>query len=137
MPYLNENVPILVIFYVLNLIHCRVQTSYVTVDPKKKKEPYAAQEGSGQIHQQHTEQSPPTMTSSPGTSPALDTLAAAAQIGRENIEHSMAAVHSSKQRGNAGTLRRARMIITVHRTQAYEKWLEENPIQDVITGDDE
>lgn len=115
----------------------RVQTSYVTVDPKKKKELYVAQEGSSQFHHQHMQQSPPIMATSLGTSPALDALAAAAQIGRENMEQSMAALHSSRQRGNAGTLRRARMIITVHRTQAYKKWLEENPVQDIITGDDE
>lgn len=36
-----------------------------------------------------------------------------------------------------GTLRRARIVITVQRTDAYKKWLEENPIQDVISGEED
>lgn len=112
----------------------------MTVDPKKKKEPYAAEaadEGSPRIHQHPTQPSAP-VTSLPVTSQALETLAAAAQIGRENIEQSVAAAQHSPQRpkSSAGALRRARIIITVQRTEAYKKWLEENPVQDIITEDD-
>jgi len=32
-------------------------------------------------------------------------------------------------------LRRARIVITVRRTQSYKAWLEENPLQAVIAGD--
>lgn len=32
-------------------------------------------------------------------------------------------------------LRRARIVITVRRTQSYKEWLEENPLQAVIAGD--
>lgn len=82
----------------------------------------------------------PAAHTSPGHSQALDTLATAAKAGRENLEQSMASVQlssHSKQKSAAGTLRRARMIITLQRTEVYKKWLEENPVQDIITGDDE
>jgi hypothetical protein len=121
----------------------RVQTSYVTVDPKKKKDhgAPASDDGSVRFHQPQMQSHAPMAHTSPGTSQALDALAAAAQIGRENIEQSLAAAHSSspqsKQKSTAGALRRARMIITVQRTEAYKKWLEENPVQDIIAGDDE
>ena len=44
---------------------------------------------------------------------------------------------SSRQRGSAGgrELRRARIVITVKRTEDYERWLEENPLQAIIAGD--
>lgn len=32
-------------------------------------------------------------------------------------------------------LRRARIVITVKRTESYKKWLEENPLQAIIAGD--
>lgn len=98
----------------------------------------ASGDGSGRLHQQQMQQDTPVAHTSPGTSKALDTLAAAAQVGREKIEQSLSAAQlSSKQKGVSGTMRRARMIITVQRTDAYKKWLRENPVQEVITGDDE
>jgi hypothetical protein len=139
-------------FFFANQVYCcilslkllqRVQTSYVTVDPKKKKDhgAPASDDGSVRFHQPQMQSHAPMAHTSPGTSQALDALAAAAQIGRENIEQSLAAAHSSspqsKQKSTAGALRRARMIITVQRTEAYKKWLEENPVQDIIAGDDE
>ena len=32
-------------------------------------------------------------------------------------------------------LRRARIVITVKRTDSYKQWLEENPLQAIIAGD--
>jgi hypothetical protein len=32
-------------------------------------------------------------------------------------------------------MRRARIVITVKRTDSYRKWLEENPLQAIIAGD--
>lgn len=32
-------------------------------------------------------------------------------------------------------LRRARIVITVKRTEGYKQWLEENPLQAIIAGD--
>ena len=38
---------------------------------------------------------------------------------------------------NIRELRRARIVITVKRTESYERWLEENPLQAIIAGDDD
>lgn len=38
-------------------------------------------------------------------------------------------------RGQGRELRRARIVITVKRTQSYKRWLEENPLQAVVVGD--
>lgn len=32
-------------------------------------------------------------------------------------------------------LRRARIVITVQRTESYKQWLDENPLQAIIAGD--
>ena len=41
------------------------------------------------------------------------------------------------RRGNAGgrELRRARIVVTVRRTEAYKRWLEENPLQAIIANE--
>jgi hypothetical protein len=40
------------------------------------------------------------------------------------------------RRGSGGRdLRRARIVITVQRTESYKRWLEENPLQAMIAGD--
>lgn len=40
-------------------------------------------------------------------------------------------------KASGGTLRRARIVITVKRTADYKKWLEENPLQDNHAGHDD
>jgi hypothetical protein len=46
--------------------------------------------------------------------------------------------HAATSRPAAGReLRRARIIITVKRTENYKQWLEENPLQEMITGEGE
>jgi hypothetical protein len=43
------------------------------------------------------------------------------------------------QKGSKGSgsreLRRARIVITVRRTEGYKQWLEENPLQAILAGD--
>ena len=41
------------------------------------------------------------------------------------------------QSSKSSTLRRARIVITVRRTEAYVKWLRDNPIHDVHAGQDD
>ena len=43
---------------------------------------------------------------------------------------------SVRSRSTAGAreLRRARIVITVRRTESYQRWLEENPLQAIIAG---
>jgi hypothetical protein len=41
-----------------------------------------------------------------------------------------------RQAGSSGReLRRARIVITVKRTESYKQWLEENPLQAIIASD--
>lgn len=90
----------------------RVQTSYVTVEPKRRK-----QQSGSEDPRQRAEQE---VSSSMGEA-ASD----------------QAAQGSSRQKGSPGgrELRRARIVITVKRTEDYERWLEENPLQAIIAGD--
>ena len=103
----------------------RVQTSYVTVAPKRRKQ----QQGSGQVGDEAQAQEPVSVPPHTAES-ATSSQGQAAPQG------------SSRQRGSgAGAaaagreLRRARIVITVKRTQSYEQWLEENPLQAIISGD--
>lgn len=95
----------------------RLQTSYVAVEPKKKKERAAS-------------------TTSSETSRSLPTAASGPIIDRS---HAVTFDPSVSHHENLpeGTLRRSRIVITVKRTEAYVKWLKENPIQDINSGDDD
>lgn len=112
-----------------------IQTSYVTVEPKKRKD-----QGHSVSFSEETGRLPQVR---PGQSRALDTLAVAAEAGRAKLDQSTVATATSsisspgKSKGSAGALRRSRIVITVRRTEAYKKWLDENPIQDIISGEDE
>lgn len=44
---------------------------------------------------------------------------------------------SQLMKATGGTLRRARIVITMKRTADYKKWLEDNPLQDTHSGHDE
>ena len=121
----------------------RIQTSYVVVEPKKRKEYLlpsavtACEESEGSPRSEILTST--EIVSHPRQYPALDTLAVAANKGQATLDHS--AVSSVLSPGNskfsAGSLRRARIVITLQRTEAYTKWLEENPIQDIISGEDD
>lgn len=91
----------------------RVQTSYVTVEPKRRKPAPAA-----------TPASPSTLSVS-GTQPTY--VSSTPLPPQESIQ---------TRRGSSGReLRRARIVITVKRTESYKRWLEENPLQAIIAGD--
>jgi len=81
----------------------RVNTSYVTVEPKRKKQ-----------QQQGTEQQkqPPNESTQ---------LASQTQYSDEQ-----------ERRSSTRELRRARIVITVRRTESYKVWLEDNPHRTVI-----
>lgn len=90
-----------------------MQTSYVTVEPKRRKPAPAA-----------TPASPSTLSVS-GTQPTY--VSATPLPPQESIQ---------TRRGSSGReLRRARIVITVKRTESYKRWLEENPLQAIIAGD--
>eukprot|EP00545_Synedropsis_sp_CCMP1620_P010172 CAMPEP_0119010922 /NCGR_PEP_ID=MMETSP1176-20130426/5343_1 /TAXON_ID=265551 /ORGANISM="Synedropsis recta cf, Strain CCMP1620" /LENGTH=188 /DNA_ID=CAMNT_0006963671 /DNA_START=338 /DNA_END=901 /DNA_ORIENTATION=+ len=85
----------------------RVTTSYVTVEPKRKK-------------QQQQQGAPPEQGGEAASNVASLPPASEEQERRSNTTRE---------------LRRARIVITVRRTQSYKAWLEENPLQAVIAGD--
>jgi hypothetical protein len=91
----------------------RLQTSYVAVEPKKKKET-----SSETSHRSH-----PTAASEPIIDRSQAVTFDPSVSHHENLPE--------------GTLRRSRIVITVKRTEAYVKWLKENPIQDIHSGDDD
>jgi hypothetical protein len=76
----------------------RVTTSYVTVEPKRKKQSHGESEAS-----RFASLPPPAE------------------------EH--------ERRSSSRELRRARIVVTVRRTESYKAWLDENPLQAVIAGD--
>ncbi|CAB9496939.1 expressed unknown protein [Seminavis robusta] len=92
----------------------RVQTSYVTVEPKRRKQQQQAS-GHGGDEPQRAVPPLPESAALPPTQGATRQRGSGAAGGRE--------------------LRRARIVITVKRTQSYERWLEENPLQAIIAGD--
>lgn len=105
----------------------RLQTSYVAVEPKKKKDRAAS------ISDQPTSHgSLPTPAESAAT-----TAAAASRIDQSQSAGMDIPSIPEQQNLSEGTLRRSRIVITVKRTDAYVQWLKENPIQDVHSGDDD
>ena len=93
----------------------RVQTSYVTVEPKRRRQDASPQSsGAGTA-------GPSTQHHGPATTAAASKEADSSQ-GRPSA---------------ARELRRARIVITVKRTESYKQWLEDNPLQAVIAGDDD
>lgn len=87
----------------------------MTVEPKRRKQ----QQGPGQ-----------------GDSP----VPGAASFPSETVpDHAAAQQGPSRPRvptaPGGRELRRARIVITVKRTESYERWLQENPLQAIIAGD--
>lgn len=90
----------------LTITHHRVQTSYVSVEPKRRKE---------------------------DPSPTVPVAKMPSSYGSH---HPPMDPEPQRGKGVAGRdLRRARIVITVQRTKSYEKWLEENQLQAIIAGD--
>lgn len=111
----------------------RIQTSYVAVEPKRKATPtpttaesFAATPVAHEPRRALTPSAVPSSTEAkklPPTSEVTDQP----RPGR-----------LKKSRGSAaGELRRARIVITVKRTEEYKRWLEENPSQEIVEGDEE
>lgn len=125
----------------------RIQTSYVSVEPKKRREfgpsRSVGEEASGSP-QTGTGATSTTTGSSSRPSQAIDSslpLAAAGpsrigQPGASAIDSSMSP-SPAKPKSSSGSMRRARIVITVKRTEAYKQWLKDNPIQDTHAGHDD
>jgi len=130
---------------IATIVH--IQTSYVTVEPKKRREhrPISVSDEASGSPKTGTGATSAT-TGTPSRQPqAMDSPRPPAnrpghsrisQPGPSNLDSSTS-VSSGKPKSSAGAMRRARIVITVKRTNAYKKWLEDNPIQDTRTGHDE
>jgi hypothetical protein len=96
------------------LVWCRVQTSYVAVEPKRRR------------------QDPRRSSNRSDTgdlAASLSTTAASAEV---------LGTGESQDRSQSGReLRRARIVITVKRTESYRQWLLDNPLQSVLAGDED
>jgi len=99
----------------------RVRTSYVSVEPKRKK-------------QSSSSGTTPTMPpkQSPVFTDPLNIGASHQDISMEESERHRKSIASGRARGVP--LRRARIVITVRRTRDYEVWLEETPYDAIIGG---
>lgn len=125
-----------------NFFCSRVHTSYVTVEPKRRKQAIMQQT-------QQEENSPRVQAvSSSGDTSAIPSTPERVTSSEAGIQ-SAAAQHQDqgssrkgaqgRQRSAAGgrELRRARIVITVRRTESYKQWLQENPLQAIIAGNTE
>eukprot|EP00980_Cylindrotheca_fusiformis_P031147 scaffold25894_cov279-Cylindrotheca_fusiformis.AAC.1 len=118
----------------------RVHTSYVTVEPKRRKQP---------TQQTHPEDNPTSDQAGPITSgtSAQSSISANPTASRARAQSDVAGQqqpqqtpsHKGAQSGQRSAsggreLRRARIVITVRRTESYKQWLQENPLQAIIAG---
>lgn len=97
----------------------RIQTSYVIVEPKRRKASFT----------HHT-----------GIPSACEPESKHGIIPIQSDQFKVSSTPSTtarSKRGKGSELRRARIIITVERTPEYDQWLLENPTQDILTVDDE
>jgi len=129
----------------------RVQTSYVAVEPKRKK--HIAGEIAGTIEGQRAYDigeavhegssvdvmAAPSPTATPAHFPMVPSMeqATVATLPFEPQGEFSRSRKSQQGRGKGSPLRRARIIITVKRTEEYKLWLQENPLQIAIAGDTE
>jgi len=121
-------VPLTLNFIFITLLSSSVQTSYVTVEPKRKKRATPPVEGGSGFDQEQ-----------PGGSDIAHGPTTAAAYPQAHQYHTQEGRPPSRQRREGKRvereLKRARIVITVRRTAAYKQWLDDNPLQAVIAGD--
>lgn len=92
-----------------------METSYVSVEPKRRR------------------QAAP-LPGTPGEATTAGTAAAASPQQQQQPQQ-QSPLAAAVRGAAARDLRRARIVITVKRTEMYKQWLEDNPLQAVIAGD--
>jgi hypothetical protein len=110
--------------------HHRIQTSYVTVEPKRKRLPPS---GAGAAQPSSAGAGVASASAMPGYPPPQPY----AHAGLAQQHHYPGQQQGARGSAGAGSreLRRARIVITVKRTESYRQWLEENPVQAILAGD--
>lgn len=137
----------------------RIQTSYVAVGPKRKKARAPAYSDDLSRETQHKTGNASELErigghESTSLTQSIHSMKQSAASTSQISEHEARLISTPmsglpqgqvrqiprkpKDSGSGGKeLRRARMIITVKRTEDYKKWLLENPLQDVVSGDND
>ncbi|KAG7355919.1 hypothetical protein IV203_000605 [Nitzschia inconspicua] len=124
----------------------RIHTSYVCVEPKRKKpsSPPGQQDvlliqpsrssltelaEGGEVSAASTESDPQPV--------AAEAVGSASSISASVSNPASVTTSPPSRRGSSGgrELRRARIIVTVRRTESYKRWLEENPLQAIIASE--
>ncbi len=106
----------------------------MTVEPKKRKQPSQSTE-----QEDDSAQIQPTDSSSVSGSPLVTSVPSTADSKQpaqlSPMQEQTSIGRSSRSAGRE--LRRARIVITVRRTESYRRWLEENPLQAIIASEDD
>jgi hypothetical protein len=126
------NINTLFSILLINFVCTRVHTSYVTVEPKRRKQAMQQEENSPPGKAVSTSGDTSAIPSTPETVTSSET----GITGQNQEQGSSRKGAQGKQRSNAGVreLRRARIVITVRRSESYKQWLQENPLQAIIAG---
>jgi hypothetical protein len=123
--------------HILGLASCRVQTSYVSVEPKRRKQAPPSPHPTQPQQPGGVPPAGPSMALPPASPVAVPAVSGVA--GTPQLHVGVVADPGQQQRPRRGSsgreLRRARIVITVRRTENYKRWLEENPLQAIIAGD--
>jgi len=117
-----------------------VNTSYVTVEPKRRKNSSSHKELQEEgTHVSTPLESPTDKVPKPESlepiPPSSDTLEKTRSVLDETEESPVGALGGTRGRSSGRELRRARIVITLRRTESYTRWLEENPLQAMIAND--
>mmetsp|Transcript_26291 Transcript_26291/g.64095 ORF Transcript_26291/g.64095 Transcript_26291/m.64095 type:complete len:290 (+) Transcript_26291:360-1229(+) len=116
----------------------RVHTSYVTVEPKRKKQVIQMQSSQEENLKPVSDASIPAevTTTEPSTlDKGSPSQPSGSQTQAKNPPPQQPQTQGAQRNTPGGReLRRARIVITVKRTESYKQWLLENPLQAIIAG---
>ncbi len=107
-----------------------MQTSYVTVEPKRRRQASASSQSVAALDPDMAVGSTQQYHQPQQYTPTGD-AASAATLGQSYGSESVARMSSGRE------LRRARIVITVKRTASYKQWLDDNPLQTIIAEDED
>lgn len=105
----------------------RIQTSYVTVEPKRRK-PAPATPSSTEA----------SAALSGATGSSTSAVVTPSSIDSSIQHQEFPDIHSlstARRTSSGRELRRARIVITVKRTECYKTWLDQNPLQASVSSD--
>jgi hypothetical protein len=130
----------------------RIHTSYVSVEPKRRKQSLNQGEQdvvllqpsrvlSADIGEDVEEMMTPSLSrkqpseSPPGTA-GEEALRTTSPLSTAPGANTASTPQSSRRGSSSGReLRRARIVVTVRRTESYKRWLEENPLQAILASE--